>query len=85
MLAETVFCINIFTYFQLASLADELQVFITVLGLVFIDDSFNVVGELWNSRGSVGAEDLLQPRIKLILGPRVPSGGRRGRRTQERA
>lgn len=68
------------TYFWLACLAKKLQVLIAVLGLVFIDGLFDVIGDLGNSRGSRGAEYPLQLLVKFVLQLGFRSGGRKGRK-----
>ena len=67
------------TDFQSARLADKLQVLVSVLGLVLIDDLFNIIGDLRKDWGSRGAEYSLQLLVEFTLHPGVPSGVRQGK------
>lgn len=47
-------------------MAKKLQV---IIAIVFLEDLFNVVGDLRNSRRRRGAEDGLQSLVKFTLKP----------------
>lgn len=68
------------TDFHLARAAEKLQVLVTILRLVFVDDLFHIVADLGNSWGSWGAKYSLQLLVKFILQPGVPSDVKSGKK-----